>query len=241
MIYLRLFETEEEYSSYMESDSLILPNVSLMGGNIVKFNLALNYDPTNGYEYVDLELPSGLKWAKCNVGAEKESDYGLYFAWGETVGYKDASSGKSFTPEDYKLEDGEAFDGKYIKYDSSDNKTLLELEDDAASVNMGGSWRTPSNEEYQELLNNTTNTWTTLNGVYGRLFTGNNGNSLFLPAASCCNNGNVDGVGSYGYYWSSSLYSGDPNGASILRFGLSYYNMSNYLRFFGYSVRGVMD
>ena len=116
----------------------------------------------NGYEYVDLGLPSGTLWAKCNIGAEKETDYGLYFQWGDVVGYKDASSGKSFSWSDYKYCNGSST--TLTKYNNSssygtvDNLNILEPSDDAATVNMGGSWRIPSNWEYQELIDNTTNT-----------------------------------------------------------------------------------
>ena len=103
MKFVKRFKTETDYNSYMGGDRLILPNISLIDevsemseeDSGVRFN-PLPPDPTNGYEYVDLDLPSGLKWAKCNIGAEKESDYGLYFQWGDVVGHKDASSGKRF-------------------------------------------------------------------------------------------------------------------------------------------------
>ena len=247
MLYLKQFETEQEYNSYVEGDSLILPNVSFItesstGG--LKFNPLPPSDPTNDYEYVDLGLPSGTLWAKCNIGAEKESDYGLYFAWGETVGYKDASSGKSFSPDDYKFENGDACDGKFTKYDSSDNLTTLLPEDDAASVNMGGSWHMPSKEQLEELINSsyTTTTWTIVNGINGRLITSNtNGNTLFLPASGNCSWGSVRSIGSDGCYWSSSLNEDGPSSAWDLYFNSGYINVSGGSRYDGLSVRGVMD
>ena len=189
-------------------------------------------------------LPSGLKWAKCNIGAEKESDYGLYFAWGEVIGYKDASSGKSFNWSDYKYCNGNS--DTLTKYNSKssygtvDNLTTLEPSDDAATVNMGGSWRMPSKEEYNELLNNTTNTWTTINGVNGRLFTGNNGNTLFLPASGLCSWGSVGSIGSGGYYWSSSLYESSPYNARYLNFGSDFISVYHTNRCGGRAVRGVV-
>lgn len=200
-------------------------------------------DPFNGYEYVDLGLPSGTLWAKCNIGAEKESDYGLYFAWGEVDGYKDASSGKSFSPDDYKFKNGDACDGKFTKYDSSDNLTTLLLEDDAAGVNMGGSWHMPSKEQCEELINSsyTTITWTTVNGINGRLITSKtNNNTLFLPASGGCLWGSVGSVGSGGYYWSSSLGEDDPYGAWYLGFGSGGISVGNDGRCCGLSVRGVI-
>ena len=111
------------------------------------------------YEYIDLGLPSGLKWAKCNVGAEKETDYGDYFQWGEIEPH-DAD-----TPYDwanYKYGDG----WNFSKYNTSvlygenpDNIMALKAEDDAARANMGGEWRMPTKDEFQELLDNTTNEW----------------------------------------------------------------------------------
>ena len=206
-------------------------------------NWSVLEDPFNGYEYVDLGLPSGTLWAKCNIGAEKESDYGLYFAWGEVDGYKDASSGKSFSPDDYKFKNGDACDGKFTKYDSSDNLTTLLLEDDAAGVNMGGSWHMPSKEQCEELINSsyTTITWTTVNGINGRLITSKtNNNTLFLPASGGCLWGSVGSVGSGGYYWSSSLGEDDPYGAWYLGFGSGGISVGNDGRCCGLSVRGVI-
>lgn len=239
--YLSLFENEEEFNIAESEGKLLKPNVSyIKESQSIKYSIFI--DPFNGYEYVDLGLPSGLKWAKCNVGAEKESDYGLYFAWGETVGYKDVSSGKSFSPDDYKFENGDACDGKFTKYDSSDNLTTLLSEDDAASVNMGGSWHMPSKEQFEELINTsyTTTTWTTVNGVYGRKITSKtNGQFLFLPASGSCEWGSVGSVGSYGNYWSSSLY-GDGILAWYLGFNSSGFNVYNYGRYSGRAVRGVI-
>jgi hypothetical protein len=158
----------------------------------------------NGYEWIDLGLPSGLKWATCNVGAKTPEEYGDYFAWGETEpkDYYDWST--------YKWCDGSsnAMMTKYCDdyfYGSVDNKTVLEASDDAASANWGGSWRMPTNEEYKELRNNCTWTWTNQNGVKGSKVTSNkNGNSLFFPAAGCCDFGALNRAGSYGLYWSSS-------------------------------------
>ena len=119
----------------------------------------------NGHEYVDLELPSGTLWATCNVGADEEYDSGDYFAWGET-----------YTKTVY----GSAT----YKFNNSQIKEL-EPENDAAHVNMGGNWCTPTQKQFHELFENTENNWVdnySNTGVGGMLFTGKNGNTLFFPA-----------------------------------------------------------
>lgn len=110
----------------------------------------------NNFEYVDLGLPSGTKWAKCNVGAEHEEDAGLYFQFGDINGYNPEQIGKEegkkmFTWNDYKFSvNGRSFG--LLKYDETDNKEILDIEDDAAHVNMGGKWRIPTKEDMFELL-----------------------------------------------------------------------------------------
>lgn len=188
-------------------------------------------DPVVGdHAYVDLGLPSGLKWATCNVGASSPEEYGDYFAWGETTGY---NSGKTtYDWSTYKYCNGSSStQTKYCNNSSygnngfTDDKTTLDLVDDAARANWGGIWRMPTQEECKELINNCTTTWTTVGGVYGRLFTSNiNGNSLFLPAAGYRYDTSLRDAGSYGYYWSSSLYSDNPNGAWSPYFGSIHVN-----------------
>ena len=185
--------------------------------------------PQTEHANVDLGLPSGTKWATCNVGADSPEDYGDYFAWGET------------TPKDtynwstYQYGDGDTF----TKYTGSDGLTTLLPEDDAATANWGPDWRMPTYEEWQELYNNTTVTWTTQNGVNGRLFTAANGNSLFLPAAGRRWGGEFDGVSIYGFYWSSSLFTGYSVYAWLLGFDSGDYNMLCTDRNVGQGVRPV--
>ena len=250
--YLKLFDTEEEYNSYAESDSLILPNVSFIKGlskNKARFNPELPYDPSNGCEYVDLGLPSGLKWAKCNVGASSPEEIGLYFAWGEVIGYEGINSGKNFDWTDYKYCNG-SYDtltkyNSFSSYGIVDNKTVLDLEDDAASMNMGGSWHMPSEEQWKELINSsyTTTTWTTINGIKGRLITSKtNGNTLFLPASGSCGWGSVSFVGSRGYCWSSSLEEDTTYYAWGLDFVSSgFVSVGSGARCGGRTVRGVIN
>ena len=191
-------------------------------------------------DYVDLGLPSGLLWATCNVGASMAEDYGDYFAWGETQpkDYYDWSTyqycnGSNNTLTKYCTNANFGYNG-YV-----DNLTTLLPEDDAATTNWGDGWRMPTEEEWEELLNNTTVTWTTQNGVSGRLFTASNGNSLFLPAAGYRNYGNLLDAGSCGYYWSSSLYTDDPGSAWCFIFYSDYYDMYVNYRRCGFTVRPV--
>ena len=124
-----------------------------------------------------------------------------------------------------------------------DNLTTLLPEDDAASVNMGGSWHMPSKEQFEELYNSsyTTITWTTRNGINGRLITSKtNNNTLFLPASGYCYLGSVYNVGSNGYCWSSSLYTKHPGNARYLYFSSGFVYVSYNSRYIGYTVRGVI-
>ena len=197
-------------------------------------------DSWNGHAYVDLGLPSGLLWATCNVGASAPEDYGDYFAWGETTTKSEYSwstyqhcNGSNSTMTKYCTN----ADFGYNYY--VDNLTILLPEDDAATANWGDGWRMPTREEWQELLDNTTVTWTTQNGVNGRLFTAANGNSLFLPAAGYRDDGSLTYAGSRGYYWSSSLFTDYPYYAWCFYF-LSYgYGMNDRSRDYGRSVRAV--
>ena len=131
-------------------------------------------------DWVDLGLPSGLLWATRNVGATSPEDYGDYFAWGETQPNKQFYDGFSYI---YMERGDHGFlltkycNDPLVGYNGfTDNLTILQPGDDAATANFGG--RTPTKEEWEELMNNTTATWTTQNGVNGLLFTAINGNSL---------------------------------------------------------------
>ena len=190
--------------------------------------------------YVDLGLPSGLLWATCNVGAEAPEDYGDYFAWGETT----TKSTYNWNTYQYCMGSGNTLT-KYCSKSNygyngfTDNLITLLPEDDAATANWGNGWRMPTKEEWQELYQNTTHTWTTQNGVNGRLFTASNGNSLFLPAAGCRYDSNLGSAGSYGLYWSGSLYSGHPSDALYFDFGSGNFYVGNCNRYYGQPVRPV--
>ncbi len=198
-----------------------------------------------GVEMVDLGLPSGIKWANMNVGATSPEGYGDYFAWGETSPKEEVYDWST-----YKWCNGSKdTQTKYCtssSYGVVDNKTTLDLEDDAAHVNWGGSWRMPTKAEQDELRNTDNCTWewkTNYNGtnVNGYLVTSKkNSNSIFLPASGYCSNASLSGVGSYSIYWSSSLYESSSNYAYSLYFNSGYVGR-NYddCRFYGLSVRPV--
>ena len=206
---------------------------------------------------VDLGLTSGLKWATCNVGASSPEEYGDYFAWGETEPYYTAGHSQDnpcsnwennktgYNWASYKWCNG-SYDTqtKYCtnsSYGNVDNNTVLDPEDDAAAVNWGGTWRMPTDAEWTELRTECNWTWTTQNGINGYLVTGTNQNSIFLPAAGYRYYTGLDGAASYGSYWSSSLYTGDPDRAWFVDFSSDgvgrYYND----RCNGRSVRAVSE
>lgn len=194
-----------------------------------------NDDLLDCMEAIDLGL--SVKWASCNVGAKSPEDYGDYFAWGET------EPKEIYNWSTYKWCNGSS--STLTKYNNSssygtvDNKKTLELADDAARANWGGVWHMPTDAEMTELREQCTWTWTTLNGVNGYKVTGTNGNSIFLPAAGCRRNSSLLDAGSLGYYWSSSLFTDNPNATSYVYFSSGYVSRLNYLRLNGQSVRPV--
>ena len=200
------------------------------------------YDPLNGIEYVDLGLPSGKLWAKCNLGANSEEESGLYFQWGDTKGYTKEQIGtdKVFDWDNYKFSiDGSS--SNFSKYNSTDGKTVLELEDDAVYAELGGNWRMPTHEDWQELTNNTTRQWTQVNGVNGYKCAASNGNYIFLPVAGLCYESSLLYEGSLGFVWSSTLYSvGSPYAFYChLRSNGFYPDVHDRSLYNGFSVRGI--
>ena len=169
----------------------------------------------NGFEYVDLGLPSGTMWATCNVGATKPEDEGLLFQFGRVDGYKYKDRNNKFTKDDLSTTSGKTY-----------NKgETLDLADDAAHVNMGGKWRMPTGSyilsiEYEgdwgELINNTTHDVVTINEVRGMLFTSNiNGHQLFIPfTQGYWWNGNWENWNrSFAFMWSSQVFVFNANSA----------------------------
>ena len=214
--------------------------------NIADVNTIINIilggsAPTPNHEYVDLGLPSGTLWATTNVGASTPEAYGDYFAWGETETknmynwstYK-WCKGNMNTMTKYCFNSSDGFNG------FTDDKTELDPEDDAAYMNWGTSWRMPTIEQQQELVNSCTWTWTTQNGVDGRLVTGPNGNTLFLPAAGTYWSGSLSGAGNWGRYLSRTLDKDYSFHACYMYFTSSYLQGYNFdYRYEGYSVRAV--
>ena len=199
----------------------------------------------NGFEYIDLDLPSGTKWATCNVGANSETDYGLYFAFGETKGYSGFTDAKKFNWGDYKFSVNGS-NSKFAKYNDTDCKKVLDLCDDAAHIHMGGRWHMPTKEQIIELKSNTISDWVTNyngSGVNGILFTSKSDTSkkLFFPASGCVSSSYSEMVGKICYYWSSSIYNNNDCYGFILniRSALIFVSLSN--RNDGNTVRGVFN
>lgn len=193
----------------------------------------------NDHIYVDLGL--SVKWATCNVGTNKPEGYGDYFSWGETQPKDDCSAVNykwyniTYSPNGYGATP--------TKYCTSDNKTQLDLSDDAARTYWGGSWRMPTEAEFTELREQCTWTWTTQNGVEGYEVTsmksGYTNQSIFLPAAGYYDDSSLRNAGSNGFYWSSSLSTGTPYDACRLKFNSDGVYSSNHSRYLGLSVRPV--
>lgn len=216
--------------------------------------LALNPDDTvaqqlvaltgmeNNHEWVDLGL--SVKWATCNVGADKPEDSGFFFAWGETKPKAD------YSLENYQfLRSGNNINSAmFSKYSTKsergvvDNKTRLDLSDDAARSIWGGNWRLPTLEEQNELKTKCTWTWTTLNGTPGYKVTSKiNGKSIFLPAAGYRRGTTLVEAGTNGHYWSSALRTDNPYFSYRLTFSSSVLGPANSYRCDGFSVRPVIQ
>lgn len=218
MKYIKLFNEHPEYQEYI-SGNADLPNVSYcIEEDEVHYN-PITPGIIDGYEYVDLGLPSGTLWATMNVGATSVTDYGNYYMYG--MGSK--------------------------TYDSSDTpyagtEAPLLSNRDTASVVWGGSWHMPNQAQLRELIANTTYQWITDyqgSGINGGLFTAQNGNSVFFPAAGFWNDGIQYYMGYDGDCWSSSP--GGGISAYRLNFGNNGNSVNDYNRKNGYSVRPVWN
>lgn len=208
-------------------------------------NAYLNFEKTPGggnqsqsHEYVDLALPSGTKWATCNVGANSPEESGDYYAWGE-IEPKDVYEWNNYkwctrSSKNLTKYNTNSYNGKV------DSKTVLDAEDDVAHVKWGGSWRMPSDEELAELVSNCTWTWTTQNGTAGCLVTSKtNSKSIFLPAAGEMKDGEIQDAGTYGCIWSSTLCSSSPDKAGNVGFINGRITPSNTARCYGRNIRPV--
>lgn len=222
----------------MESNYFRLDDGSRSHGRTVRAVTSVKKEPAPKVNKVDLGLTSGTLWADRNVGADSPEAYGDYFAWGETT------TKSTYDWSTYKWCQGlETTMTKYCtdsSYGTVDNKTSLEQEDDAAYVNMGTEWRMPTKEEQDELNSECTWMWTLQNEVYGYKVTGPNGKSIFLPATGLRMGSDLRGVGSNGYFCSSSLSVGSPSHALFLYFGSSYHYYFDDCRCYGHTVRPVV-
>lgn len=170
--------------------------------------------------YVDLGL--SVKWATCNIGAAKPEEYGDYYAWGEVDNKTNYTSTNSKT---YRKNIGNDISGN-INYD-------------AAAVKWSSSWRLPTLAEMEELINGCTWTWTHVNGVYGRMGVGPNGNSIFFPAAGYCESMALYGEGEYGYYWCSTAANTENSHIMFFDAGRNYTDW--FYRYRGASIRPVSN
>lgn len=176
----------------------------------------------NGHEYIDLGLPSGVKWATCNVGADSPEEYGDYYAWGEI-----------YTKEEYDEDNCDLFD--------------VEMEDiggdpeyDVATSEWGEGWRMPTEEEFVELVEECEWKWMKKKRAWGMQVTGPNGDSIFLPASGLRDESSLKYAGEHGYYWSST----PTEDENTLAFSLGFDSGDHFwgpVRCIGRSVRPVSE
>ncbi len=207
-------------------------------------------------DWVDLGLPSGLLWATHNVGANKPEEFGDHFSWGET------EPKSEYRIANYRYFGGDenhitkyCYNPEYGKDGYIDSLAVLEPMDDAATVRWGNGVRTPTMDEWYELMENTEGKADTLNGVSGYRFTATNGNSIFLPAAGAYMGGQyeywedfspdwlkkLDNANVWGYYWASTLNTYSPKGIVAFLFCHNTCYVQGYTggRYMGFSVRPV--
>lgn len=174
---------------------------------------------------VDLDLPSGLFWATMNIGANSVDEVGMYFSWGDISGH-------------YA---GDGYDFSTANYRHFNIKDDLTSQDDAAYNILGSNWRMPTKEDFQELYNNCTSSWTSYNGISGRLFTSKiNGNTLFIPVSGSWEGTSIIDGTSVVYLWSSSYYSSGQAYCLISRSG-GVYPQTTYGRRAGLPIRAVQE
>ena len=240
---IKIFSSVAEYENAKSEGLLITPNISFINeDNGVRY-LLKNVLTHNGYEYVDLGLPSGNLWATCNIGATSPEQTGLYFACGETTGYT----------IDQVNNNERIFDEYNWLYSYKEITSNLTLEQDAAHVNMGEGWTTPSEDDYYELLENTTCTYTTNynnTGISGFIYTSNNNsNSIFFPIGGYVDGSQyTDELGNYINTISNSnealCSTSSVNGAYFFIFN-AYVddNIDNSIQYMyrtnGYNIRGI--
>ena len=202
---LPLGQSDEKVSFQIIAHQPNAPDMIYARTEVIPIHIAAFRKPIEG---VDLGLPSGILWGSMNLGATLPEEPGDYYAWGET----EASSDRSW--ENYKW--GNALEGGLTKYNTDaskgtvDNKTQLELADDAANVRLQGNWRMPTSDDFDELKEYCNVSWTTENGVTGiKVTSKTNYKSIFLPAVGY-NAEDQNYGGGKGYYWTSSLDTDSP-------------------------------
>ena len=198
----------------------------------------------NGFEYVDLGLPSGTMWATCNVGASKPEDEGLLFQFGRVDGYKYGGKNHKFRTIEQNMQDtGDEYTSVTTSVKKYNVGETLDFDDDAAHINMGGIWRMPTNDELQELIDNTTQKVKTINEVQGMMFTSNiNEHQLFIPFVGYWyeEDGGFMDAGSDAFVWSSQVFPYHVGTAYLLYCSSSgNANIYLYSRSSAFSVRGV--
>ena len=227
-------------------------NVTVPNGNIVAdYKNVEKTEKTITYEYVDLGLDGGTLWAKCNIGAEKETDYGALFQWGDTSGVSGSLVGK-YSNENYSWAtdpfNNESSDYNETYFNSVKKnvcpKGILAKEYDTATQIMGDEWRMPTKDEFDKLLSGTTNEWITNfngTGVNGRKLTSKADTSkyIFIPAAGYCHNGSVYNVAKNGGVWTSSLNTLSNSDAYNFCVTSDGNSVGSLYRYYGRSVRGV--
>ena len=231
----------QDYSEILAAIKTAIENIEINAGG--------GEDPADE-RAVDLDLPSGIKWASYNIGASKPEEYGDYFAWGETKPYyteghaydnpctswREGKTGYNWASYFDTKDGGSTFETYAI-----DKETTLRPEHDAATVNWGGSWRMPTRAEQDELRAECYWEWTEVNGVKGWKVSSksNSSNYIFLPAAGARGEGSFGRAGSGGYYWSSSLSTDDSGSAYCLGSFSDGVHWSDFYRINGLSVRAV--
>ena len=228
---IKKFQTEAEYSTYITGSTAFHPNVSrIVENGEVKYEKVI--------PMVDLGLPIGTKWAKYNLGANSETEYGDYFAWGETT-----PRGEDWTttaPYDWAHSPIPQEVSDLSQYVDSSYNLLPEY--DAAHVQLGGDWHMPTSGQVKELKDYTTSAWTENyqgSGINGSSFTGPNGNHIFIPAAGRRDGSSVKYVGVRADLWGPALKSNIPANAQYFYFYSGVASSTFTSRYYGFCIRPV--
>lgn len=235
MKHIRLFSTKAE----CKATELVKPNLCLVKeSNNIYTNLE--------NDYVDLGLESGTLWMRCNIGAENETDFGLYFQFGDIVGHTgdEALSHSSWSTCPGNGGNSSVNTSLLSAWNNTNttNNTLNTLAD-AAYIHTNGDAKMPTQDQMTELINGTTHVWTTINGINGAKFTNKADSSkyIFFPASGFIADGILKGVGEAGDVWSGSVSSSDFSKAYRFAYTMkNWYNCAPDTRSYGFCVRGVL-